>query len=663
MDRAVRMKPCNWTGGDFNGDRFPVRRGRSGGGLPVVLGILLALLATTSACSVDIPEGKLPCNGPNDYASCPEGWYCFRGHCYATKPGSGVEEASAAQAGSTASDVFDPFIPLSPGQQPPSQAGDGSAGGSGTGAPPPPGCVAQTTTCEAECGTIFDECGQPIECGQCPPNTVCVDLVCVSECGGCQIDGVCHQVGGINPNNACEVCSPASSSEAWSPNDGVLCDDGRYCTVLDACAGGICRGMERDCDDGVNCNGQEMCSDTTQQCEPGTSICEPHEYCDASSDTCVSSCSDCAISGTCYANGSRSPGNECLVCDVSANRDQWTVAVGETCGDAATECSARDTCDADGNCQPNHEEEGVLCGAGPTECSEQDACDGRGNCLPHDLGTNVACGTPAECRNQGYCDGQGACDEGSVRRFGDCGDGPTECSGQDTCSLLGVCQPNHLSEGTACGPTAGVCAGQDICDGQGECIEVADDVDGTLCGPDDPDSCYQDICSAGSCITAPKAAGSTCGTPGECEAQDLCNSGGTCVDSGPVENGTNCGEGATECSGQDTCQAGICAPNHFGTDQTCGSSVDPGGCEEQDYCDGNGGCADSGYKDAGDQCGSDPGPCRQWSTCVGAPPSMSCQEGALFEMCTPCDDGDPSTENSACNAGGVCMADLPACAS
>lgn len=36
----------------------------------------------------------------------------------------------------------------------------------------------------------------------------------------------------------CRICDPARGPNVWAMNEGVACDDGRYCTISDASARG-----------------------------------------------------------------------------------------------------------------------------------------------------------------------------------------------------------------------------------------------------------------------------------------------------------------------------------------------------------------------------------------------------------------------------------------
>jgi len=83
---------------------------------------------------------------------------------------------------------------------------------------------------------------------------------CLPPCDGCRIDGACIAAGLQNPETLCQICDPARDPRAWSPNDGLVCDDGRYCTQLAACSDGQCaRVLARDC-------GFDSCNETQRRC-------------------------------------------------------------------------------------------------------------------------------------------------------------------------------------------------------------------------------------------------------------------------------------------------------------------------------------------------------------------------------------------------------------
>ena len=76
----------------------------------------------------------------------------------------------------------------------------------------------------------------------------------------CEIDGLCHPNASPNPNNACQQCLVIASSTEWTNNDAGICDDGKTCTVEDACDSGVCAGVARDCDDNDVCT-EDSCED------------------------------------------------------------------------------------------------------------------------------------------------------------------------------------------------------------------------------------------------------------------------------------------------------------------------------------------------------------------------------------------------------------------
>jgi hypothetical protein len=73
---------------------------------------------------------------------------------------------------------------------------------------------------------------------------------CSDLCEGCMINGECVAAGTANPLQLCQICDPSLSELAWSSNDGIVCDDGLFCTVDDTCSAGRCEGLLRSCEDG-----------------------------------------------------------------------------------------------------------------------------------------------------------------------------------------------------------------------------------------------------------------------------------------------------------------------------------------------------------------------------------------------------------------------------
>lgn len=108
--------------------------------------------------------------------------------------------------------------------------------------------------------------------------------------------GPCDGGGGCTNNSQCddglwcngsEVCSAGSCQTGTAPN----CSDGIACTT-DACneSTDSCTNTPNNaaCNDGLFCNGSETCS-ATLGCQAGTNPCSAGQTCNESTDTCVSS--------------------------------------------------------------------------------------------------------------------------------------------------------------------------------------------------------------------------------------------------------------------------------------------------------------------------------------------------------------------------------------
>ena len=102
------------------------------------------------------------------------------------------------------------------------------------------------------------------------------DEKCLAKFGG--FAGPCEK--SVWDDELCKcVTAPVGPSEAWP------CDDGDHCTTGDVCVdGGMCAGEPLDCDDGLWCNGQELC-EPVQGCVEGPPI-DPDDGLDCTIDQC-----------------------------------------------------------------------------------------------------------------------------------------------------------------------------------------------------------------------------------------------------------------------------------------------------------------------------------------------------------------------------------------
>lgn len=246
---------------------------------------------------------------------------------------------------------------------------------------------------------------------QCAANSSCdvTTGACVSTCPGCVVSGTCHATGAEEPGNPCRVCDPSRSTSAFvvaagkscgapagvcsaqdtcnaqgqcqtnHSADGAACgnpastacdgpdtcdgrgnclpritanstscSDGRFCTVGDACQGGVCSPSgNRNCGEGLACN------ENADQCQ----------------------CQGCVVGGNCFAAGALNGSNPCQICDPARSTTSFSGNTGARCGSGASECSAQDSCNAQGQCVPNDL-------PFPTPCTSVPGgqCQGDGRC-------------------------------------------------------------------------------------------------------------------------------------------------------------------------------------------------------------------------------------------------------------------------------------------
>ncbi len=308
--------------------------------------------------------------------------------------------------------------------------------------------------------------------------------------------------------------------------------------------------MDVQCDDGVFCNGVEVCVEQT--CVPGAPVvCDDAVAC--TDDTCNEDAGACAFApndGRCTATaGGR--------CDADSDC-QYPTCTAVTCvaGPCETAMCSGDTCVRTGLCGGGE----MCCGGScaPAGCDDGNPCTddscGGGGCV-NAPNTN-ACSDGNLCTIGDQCS-LGECDPGMPRN---CNDGNL-CT-DDTCApATGCLHANNTAacdDDNACTPTDRCAAG--ACVGSGTMV----------C--DDGNGCTTDSCVApGGCVFAPVASGTmcaadVCGPWQPCRGS--CATGGTqrrvcrpqeCTDVGACEDGTsymesqdctlNPGDSCTMCGG------------------------------------------------------------------------------------------------------------------
>ncbi len=233
----------------------------------------------------------------------------------------------------------------------------------------------------------------------------------------------------------------------------------------------------------------------------------------------------------------------------------------------------------------------------------------------------------------------------------------TECDDGQYCTVDDACEAGQ------CGGKARQCDDGVACNGVATCDEALD-----ACSPG------QSQCGADLCDVALDQCVSTCTgclISGQCVPAGTASPSNTCLVCDPtrssnsysVESGKNCGQGPSECSGQDTCDAqGQCQPNHSPPGTACGdSSSSP--CDAADTCNGSGQCqpntsSNGAVCDDGQFCTTS-SQC-QGGQCVGSGnrncgANQSCDEQANQCVCTGCQIGQTCVPNGAVNPSNPCQ--------
>ncbi|MFT7622053.1 MAG: hypothetical protein ACI9WU_001220 [Myxococcota bacterium] len=335
----------------------------------------------------------------------------------------------------------------------------------------------------------------------------------VLEAETCLIDGMCYAAGDANAANACMICDPATSADAWTPGaEAVACTGDDMCMNYACDAAGACQGTTKDCDDGLTCT-EDGCNGDTGEC-----------VADIMADTCL-------IEGVCYAAGETASANDCMEC-VGAAPEAWSIKVGGC--DDGDGCTEADQCDEAGVCQPGTD----------MDCDDASVCTAdscvEGACVnAADAGAvGMACDDGDICTGEDTCDAAGAC----LGTATDCDD-VNDCT-TDSCGVDGVCVNDNMAMNTAC-DDGDLCTMNDVCDAAGACQSGAD----MDCG--DGNACTSDNCDAGICANPADASavGSSCADDDACTFEDTCDDAGGCAGLDMADDGLTCT--------MDSCTAGV----------------------------------------------------------------------------------------------------------
>ena len=259
-------------------------------------------------------------------------------------------------------------------------------------------CSLATNECNmGMCNELAQRCeshpvanGVPCDDGSyCTVKDACVLGACLGDLRDCS--ALTDQCNAGACNEETDVC------EARPVEDGVSCDDGLFCTIEDACKQGACAGSTRSCGDFENQCNRAMCNEDSDTCEAqpledGT-VCDDALYCTVL-DTCQS--------GACTGGKARDCGDFTNQCNTGAcNEDSdaceaMPVKEAESCDDGLY-CTVEEACH-EGQCVGRPRD----CGSTQDQCSnmvcseEQDACE-----VEPENGTS--CDDGYECTSNDAC--------------------------------------------------------------------------------------------------------------------------------------------------------------------------------------------------------------------------------------------------------------------
>ena len=315
----------------------------------------------------------------------------------------------------------------------------------------------QLVLCIAAAGlSLLAGCARPV--GSCDPlecndGVPCTNDTCDQVLGGCTHvpnDLVC------GPGEYCDVlngCVPAIPCTT-----ALDCNDGLACNGVEVCSGGFCGGgMPPDCNDGVGCT-TGVCDDFTGGCMqiPNHDDCGPGQTCDVvlgcvSAPMCTTP-ADCddgmycngaeVCGGTVCAPGAPPDCNDGVACTVDGC-DEFADTCTNMPNDAA--CAPGETCAPGVGCMPQCTFD--------MDCDDGDACTvdvcSGGSCI---VAGSVSCDDMEDCTtdscdpvlgcqnlpNANPCDDGLACTTGDVCSGGMCTGTPMTPPGMQTFNYTGA---------------------------------------------------------------------------------------------------------------------------------------------------------------------------------------------------------------------------------
>ena len=492
------------------------------------------------------------------------------------------------------------------------------------------GNVCTDDLCDSNTGCVFvanaTECDDELYCNG---TERCADGVCSVHRGApCGVNTPCDEnarrcvecadADDCDDLNECtdDACGPANQC-AHTPN-ALACDDGVYCNGSDVCQDGLCAAHE-----GSPCRGDSVCAEAARACVcVGDVACDDGDLCDGQEA--------CGEGGECEAGVA-------LVCD-----DGDPCNGVETCefalgcrSDAPLVCDDGDSCNGQEMC-----ESGLGCQAGtPLNCDDGDSCNGAETC---DSETGCQPGTALACDDGVYCNGTEVCGTDG------CGPGTPPCPNRECDEETKACKcvsDDDCRDGN-------VCNGDESCGPQSECL------------PGTPPVCVDDgnACNG---IESCRIVEGCVSEPLECDDHNVCNGEETCdLAVGCVEGeDLACEDDGNVCNG-----IVVCDPRLGCVDVPVGQCDDGDVCDGIETCDPVLGCIDGTPLECDDRepCNGEES-CDPIDGCLPGVPVTTCSDDIFCngaEVCVndACVSGDPPCDRSVCiESAGRCCEDLDAC--
>jgi hypothetical protein len=549
------------------------------------------------------------------------------------------------------------------------------------------GCVSSGPACAADehCNEETDTCDECRADADCDDGNPCtVDDTCIE--GSCRPGEVvdCSTVSGKCLVASCDPAGSEGNCDVLAPvSDGLSCDDERFCTVKDACASGVCRGEPRDCvalgdqchvavcnekaaicealplSDGSTCDDGLFCT-VEDACAGGACLGKPRDCRGLDNECHVGSCDEERVSCVAQDRAQGTPCDDGLFCTLDdACENGVCTGVVRDCTESGDQCNTGACNEKENRCVAQPKADGNPCDDG-NACRIGEVCN-HGTCSS---GAPVNCSAAADQCHVATCDETGvegncdtielvadgtSCDDDLFCTVGDacnaglCGGKPRECEEfNDQCNF-GLCDENEavcrrlpLPKDTACDDGA-FCTVDDVCKA------------GTCAGTPRDCSEWDELCHIGVCNELKQTCESRAlpdGVP--CDDELACTAGDVCKTGACMGIARDCGELG------DSCNVGFCDEESGACERRAledGVPCDDGlFCTSEDACEA-GACAGVARKciEWSDQCSI--GMCNeQRATCEAVP----VEEG------TACDDGRFCTVDDACREG-VCSGTMRDC--